>query len=103
MGIYTRLYQPVVARVQEQLEAKGQVHGSQVRDFFIEHAAGKFAVDNHAEALLTELVEDGVLKVLEQAPTHSQAAFAGLAVSGTAYREAGWIPGYKEHFWYAQA
>lgn len=101
-NIYTRLYPAVVTRIDRHLEVKGQIHGSLVRDFFIEHAAGRFFVDDHAERMLTELVEAGKLKVLQKAPTHSQGAFAGLSTSPGGYREAGWIPGHKEHFWYGK-
>lgn len=65
------------------------------------YAEGRFAVDDHAERLLTELVTDGILVHGEQAhPTTSQGAFAGLAYSRASYARAGWAPGLKEHFYY---
>jgi hypothetical protein len=100
--IYYTLYPHIVEKVRERLRDYGRIHGSEVRDLFIRHSSA--AVDDHAERLLTEMVESGELKVFGgPAPTHSQAAFIGLQYSQKAYKDAGWAPGLKEHFYYETA
>lgn len=96
MGLYARLY----PRVLERLKTAPQFHGSWCRDLFIEEAKGSFSVDNHAERLITELVEEGLIKTLERAPTHSQAAFAGLQYDAKTYAKQPWGPGLVEHYRY---
>ncbi len=98
-----KLYPSVEKKVLGHIDANGQIHGSIVRDFFIEFANGRFAVDDHAEKLLRELVEEGVLEVLHREPTHSQAAFAGLYHSSKSYKNTPWGPGTIEHYWYRRA
>lgn len=102
MGLYRKLYgDKIEPLIQASLLARGQVHGSEVRDMFIDYAQGRFAVDDHAERLLTELVEEGVLSAIETpSPTISQAAFIGLQYDKKSYLAAGWAPGLREHFWY---
>lgn len=96
MGLYRKLY----PQVTEKVLAQGQFHGSSVRDLFIEHAAGRWMVDDQADRLLQELVEDGVVDMLQKAPTVSQAAFAGLQYTQAGYDRAGWSAGTREHYWY---
>jgi hypothetical protein len=96
MGFYARLYPQVV----ERLKTSPKFHGSWCRDLFIEHAAGRWAVDNQAERLIVELVEEGLVKILERAPTHSQAAFAGLQYNAKSYAQQPWGPGLVEHHRY---
>jgi hypothetical protein len=98
VGLYRRLYPAVEEELRSQSDVFGQFHGSKVRDVFIE--VGGYLVDNQAESLLQELVEEGELEVLQKAPTPSQAAFTGLQYSAKSYRETGWVPGLVEHFWY---
>lgn len=101
MGLHLNLYW---AHLEPMIRARcnmlGQFHGSIVRDCFIEWASGRFCVDDHAEKLLAELVEEGVIQTLQRAPTPSQAAFAGLSYSAKGYRQMGWGPGTIEHYWY---
>lgn len=97
MGIYRKLYPKLEERV---LAGPQQFHGSIVRDLFIEHAAGRWVIDDQADRLLQELVEDGLIEALQKAPTHSQAAFAGLAYSQAGYNRTGWAAGTREHYWY---
>lgn len=97
MEIYRKLYPRIEERV---LTGAVQFHGSIVRDLFIEHAAGRWAIDDQADRLLQELVEDGLLETLQKAPTTSQAAFAGLAYSQAGYDRTGWAAGTREHYWY---
>jgi len=94
--LYTSLYSTIV----EKLQSLERFHGSHVRDLFIDHANGRFFVDNHAEQLLKELVEAGRLKILERAPTMSQAAFTGLHHTQKSYRDTPWGPGTREHYFY---
>jgi hypothetical protein len=101
VGLYRKLYGTAIEpKILDRSDLFGQFHGSIVRDIFIEYAVGRFCVDDHAEKLLQELVADGELEVLQRAPTHSQAAFAGLGYSSEAYRRAPWGPGFVEHHWY---
>lgn len=99
MGLYRNLYPKVEALVLARAST-GQIHGCEVRHIFVEWAAGRFCVDDHAEKLLRELVEEGVLLTLQRAPTVSQAAFAGITYSRTGYRDLPWGPGTVEHYWY---
>lgn len=96
MGVHADRDPEIVKR----LKTVPRFHGSWCRDLFIEHARGRFAVDNQAERLIVELVEEGLLKILERAPTHSQAAFAGLQYSATTYAQQPWGPGLVEHHRY---
>jgi hypothetical protein len=96
MGLYRRLYPTVEAQVL----ALDTFHGSYVRDLFIEFAAGRFSVDDRADRLIQELVEEGAVETLEKCPTHSQAAFAGLQYSQNGYDRTGWAAGTREHFRY---
>ena len=98
MGLYARLYPQVANQVLEL--ATVRIHGSKVRDLFVEYANGRFFVDNHAEALLTEFVEEGLLVYEGPDPTTSQRAFIGLQYDTKSYRQAGWAPGIREHYWY---
>jgi hypothetical protein len=91
-----RLYPTVL----ERLRTAKRFHGSWCRDLFIEHAAGRWMVDNQAERLITELVEEGLVVTRERAPTHSQAAFAGLQYTQKTYASQPWGPGLVEHHWY---
>lgn len=100
MNLHRRLYPSTEKQVLQHIDAQGRIHGSTVRDFFIEFAKGRFAVDDHAEKLLKELVEAGVIEVLYREPTHSQAAFAGLYHSSKSYQNTPWGPGTIEHYWY---
>lgn len=99
MGIYRRLY-PQVEEAALQPLRQGErfsIHGSEVRDLFLRHLAGKCAVDNQAEKLLQELVDEGVLAHDPYPePTLSQSAFFGLG----ARKHPGWVPGTIEHFRY---
>lgn len=100
VGLYTNLYPQVV----ERLRTVPVFHGSWCRDLFIEHAAGRWAVDNQAERLISELVEEGLVEIRERDPTHSQAAFAGLQYGrsgGKLYHKLAWGPGIIEHHRYA--
>lgn len=100
-GAYRRLYgKTIEPRLREAANIFGEFHGSVVRNLFIEYAAGRFCVDDHAEKLLQELVEEGVVEVLQRAPTTSQAAFAGLTYSQEGYRKTSWGPGTIEHYYY---
>ena len=100
-GTYRRIYgKAIEPRLRNAANASGEFHGSVVRDLFIEHSAGRFFVDDHAEKLLRELVEEGVVEVLQKAPTTSQAAFVGLQYSRESYRKAMWGPGTIEHYYY---
>ena len=99
-GFYRKIYPRIEEQVLQHLEVHGQIHGSTVRDFFIEFAHGRFAVDDHAEKLLRELVEEGILATLQRQPTHSQSAFAGLHHSNKSYKGTPWGPGTIEHYWY---
>lgn len=92
MGIFVKLYPQVV----ERLKSAAHFHGSWCRDIFIEFAQGRFAVDNHAERIITELVEEGQVKISERSPTPSQAAFAGLQYD----TKQPWGPGTVEHYRY---
>jgi len=105
LGIFRKMYgKKIEPRIFERINTSGRVHGSEVRDFFIELARGRFAVDRDAEALLTELVEEGVLKHFDRPePTVSQKAFIGLSYTNASYHNAGWAPGIKEHFYYCLA
>lgn len=87
----------------DQLKSEATIHGSLVRDFFLEYAQGRFAVDDHAEKLLRALVEDKVLEVGPRAPTVSQAAFTGLGMSSSTYAKTPWGPGTIEHYHYRRA
>ena len=80
----------------------GSFHGSFVRDLFCDYVArGRWAVDNHAERLLLELVNEGELEVLRRAPTASQAAFIGLSYDQRSYaRSPLLMPGLVEHCWF---
>jgi hypothetical protein len=102
-SLYRRLYPTVEAQVLQHIKDHGQVHGSAVRDYFIEYAKGRFFVDDHAEKLLRDLVEDGILEVLHREPSVSQAAFIGLSYSNKAYSKTPWGPGTVEHYWYRLA
>jgi hypothetical protein len=103
VGLYRQLYPLVEATVLDPLRsgAKLSVHGSEVRDHFISFLAGRADVDNRAEKLLRELVEEGVLvRDPIAAPTLSQAAFYSL--QGVRMHP-GWVPGCIEHFRYRLA
>ncbi len=79
------LYRFLYPQVETQLRQLLQFHGSVARDLFIDHARGKFAVDDHGTKLLRELREAGEIVALERAPTASQRAFAGLSYNRRAY------------------
>lgn len=102
MGLYRQLYEKDIwPHIEARLLSQGQVHGAEVRDMFLQLAQGRFAVDDHAEKFLTELVEEKVLAHSPLAcPTQSQAAFIGLQYNTKSYRDAGWVPGLREHYWY---
>lgn len=100
-GTYRKIYgEKIEPRLRERAGFSGEFHGSDVREIFIEHAAGRFFVDDHAEKLIRELVEEGEIEVLQRAPTTSQAAFAGLSYSRSGYRDLMWGPGTIEHYHY---
>ncbi len=101
MGLFRKLYgEALEPRIRAAANIMGEFHGSVVRDLFVEYARGRFSVDTHAEKLLQELVEEGVLETLQRAPTVSQAAFAGLQYDNRSYRALPWGPGTVEHHWY---
>jgi|SRR6478609_35671 len=97
MGLYRRMYGSTIEPV---FLSKCQFHGSEVRDALINLAKGSYFVDDQAEKLIREWVEEGVVQTLQKAPTHSQAAFIGLQYSNKTYKEAVWGPGIIEHYWY---
>jgi hypothetical protein len=103
MGIYRQLYGKVIEPLlHEQCEKEGAFHGSSVRDLFIDKVAkGNWAVDNHAEKLLLELVNEDSLEVLLKDPTKSQAAFIGLQYTQDQYNKLPLMtPGIVEHNWF---
>lgn len=101
MGTYRTLYREAELVIKARLEARGQVHGSEVRSIFVELAQGRFSVDDHAERLLTEMVGEGALEHAPRAePNASQAAFLGLQWTKKAMHAAGWAPGLRESYWY---
>lgn len=94
------LYQSLYPGVVQRLKETRRFHGSYLRDLFIEDACGRYAIDNHGERLIRELVESQQIKICERAPTHSQAAFIGLQFSAKAYEKLEWVPGIIEHYFY---
>jgi hypothetical protein len=98
--LHCQLYPEVGTRLLTALQ-EGPVHGSTVRDFFIEHARGRFCVDDHAEKLLRELTEAGLIRPTHKDPTHSQAAFIGLQYSNATYPRELMVPGTVEHCWFS--
>jgi hypothetical protein len=96
MAIYRTLYGK---RIEPQLLARDTFHGSLVRDLLIDLRTGS-AIDDQGEKLLRELVAEGVLEVLERAPSHGQAAWSGLQYSKQGYRDTPWGPGTAEHYMY---
>jgi len=100
-GTYRKIYgKTIEPKLRERSNASGEFHGSAVRELFIEHASGRFFVDDHAEKLIRELVEEGEIEVLQREPTASQAAFAGLSYSRSGYHNLIWGPGTIEHYHY---
>lgn len=100
---YREMYRSVEAMILSRLGAEQRIHGSTVRDIFIEFSQGRFAVDDQAEKLLRVLVEEGVLVAIYREPTVSQSAFAGLGTPKAVYAKTPWGPGTIEHYWYARA
>lgn len=100
MILILQLYPEVGTRVIETLFT-GPIHGSTVRDYFIDHARGRFCVDDHAEKLLLALVKLGAIRPTHKDPTHSQAAFIGLQYSNSTYPRELLVPGTVEHCWFA--
>jgi hypothetical protein len=99
MGLYRRLYPQVETTILDPLRSgrRQSIHGSEVRDAFISGVPG-IEIDDRAERLLVELVDEGVLQYDSlPAPTLSQAAFFGL---GRCKTHPGWVPGTVEHFRY---
>jgi hypothetical protein len=78
------------------------VHGSEIHDVILEFYYGKRAVDSYeTERIIDGLVEARVIEPTENAaPTHSQAAFAGLVYFHGSYPQRGWVAGLKTHFYY---
>lgn len=102
MGLFRELYQAVEASVRARVEERGFVHGEVVRDLFCAFADGRYAVDDHAEKLLTELVEADILaRSLRPEPSVSQRAFLGLSrATAQSIKNADWAPGTREAYVY---
>ena len=99
MTLYRSMYPEVESRLRQASDALGQFHGSVVRDLFVEHARGRFAVDDHATKLLRELRAAGEVEPLERAPTVSQRAFYGLQYNSAGYRALDVDDVPEHHYW----
>jgi hypothetical protein len=103
MGLYTELHPEVASAILARADGAGQIHGSEAHEIVCCAAYGRRSVDSYdTERILTELVDEGQLVVLERAPTPSQRAFAGITYSRRGYRELGWAPGTKTHHWFSR-
>lgn len=101
MGIYRQEYGNIIEPLLRRwAKDDGSFHGSFVRDLFLQYVAqGRFITDTQDEGLLRELVNEGVIEVLNRAPTPSKAAFAGLSYSRSGYESGKW-PVNALHWWY---
>lgn len=100
MTLYRSMFPSIEIALMKVSDVYGQFHGSRVRDLLIEHAQGRFAVDDHGGKLLLELQAAGEIEALQRAPTPSQAAFAGLYTTQGPYMKSEigtWNA--EHHFW----
>ena len=81
--------------IREVLRNSGRIHGSQIVEFLIDEAAGRWLVDSYDAERLIEalgLVPDDPSK---PDPTHSQKAFMGLQYK----KHPGYVAGCRVHYW----
>lgn len=89
-------YPDLWARLLLELRERGMVHGSELREWWVE--LYRTACDDQCEKLLRHALDVGVAKLGDCFPTSSQRAFVGLQY----HKHPGAVPGCFEHFYYTR-